>query len=135
MLLMVMCTNGKNGNEIKDLDVPILKATKMATDYELYRVKRVPVNKPKWTNVVQDRNEGIDGTLEVIGTPECETKVCEAAMCAVVDDWFLFGQTCNMLRDSTGTSICNQIDESTVGNDNIYSFLFDQNIKLKNGDE
>ena len=106
MFLMVMCSNGKNLKTYKDLDFPVFEGIKMTPDYVLDRVKRVPVNNGKLANSVQERNEGIDGSLEVIGTPECETKVCEAAMCAVVDDWFLFDQTCAMLGDATHTKIC-----------------------------
>ena len=108
MSSMVLCSNGKNLKKFKDLNEPSLEVTKIIHDYLLDRVKRVPVTKEKLVNRVQPTNKGIDGTLEVTGTPECETKVCEAAMCAVVDDWFLFDQTCNMLGDSTGSKICSK---------------------------
>ena len=113
-----MSSNGKSLKKFKDLDFPILEGTKIAPDYVLDRVKRVPVNKEKLANSIQERNEGIDGTLEITGTPECETKVCEAAMCAVVDDWFLFDQTCDMLGNLTGTQKCSKLSLY------IYLYLF-----------
>ena len=45
---------------------------------------------------VHERNEGI------VGKSECVSKVCDMAMCAIVDDWTLFDQTCRLLN----TNIC-----------------------------
>ena len=44
----------------------------------------------------------IYGFPEIIGAPECVSKVCDDAMCEVDDDRFLFEQTCNRL----GKEIC-----------------------------
>ena len=44
----------------------------------------------------------IYGFPEIIGAPECVSKVCDDAMCEVDDDRFLFEQTCKRL----GKEIC-----------------------------
>ena len=46
----------------------------------------------------------IYGFPEIIGAPECVSKVCDDAMCEVDDDRFLFEQTCKRL----GKEICSK---------------------------
>jgi len=72
-------------------------------------------------NVVDNVNERNGGIVE---NPECVSKVCDMAMCAIVDDWTLFDQTCQLLN----TNICpvnvDKVMESISGSANSYNFLF-----------
>ena len=69
-------------------------------------------NKPSNDEYIEVRS--IYGFPEIIGAPECESKVCDDAMCEVDDDRFLFEQTCNRL----GKEIC-----STYVMNHLYTYI------------
>ena len=63
--------------------------------------------------------EGMDGVSGLNGAPECTSTVCEDSNCAVVDNWFLFDQTCTILANRESKETCSKFYVIA------YSFVFE----------
>ena len=75
-------------------------------------IKNLDTVNSKLSNDIEVRS--IYGFPEIIGAPECVSKVCDDAMCEVDDDRFLFEQTCKRL----GKEIC-----STYVMNHLYTYI------------